>query len=124
MSFSFRLLFICDANFNYVLDKCRVLNKIIEPAIFIFKINTNIISIHIDIEYRNTFFCSYMYSVNTYETVIKFCMMIFRLYAFLERLYYRLMSSLLALVRYRNSGAFSVEAKLYCPVNFGCISRL
>ena len=54
-----------------------------------------------------------MYSVNTYETVMKFCMMIFRLYALLERLYYRLMSSLLALVRYRNSGAFSVEAKIY-----------
>ena len=54
-----------------------------------------------------------MYSVNTYETVIKFCMMIFRLYAFLERLYYRLMCSLLVLVRYRNSGAFSVEAKIY-----------
>ena len=42
--FYFRVLFICDANFNYVLDKCRVLNEIIEPAIVIFKINTNIIS--------------------------------------------------------------------------------
>ena len=28
-------------NFNYFLDKCGVLNEIIEPAIFIFKINTN-----------------------------------------------------------------------------------
>ena len=28
-------------NFNYYLDKCGVLNKIIEPTIFIFKINTN-----------------------------------------------------------------------------------
>ena len=27
-------------NFNYFLDKCGVLNEIIEPAIFIFKINT------------------------------------------------------------------------------------
>ena len=58
---------------------------------------------HVDIEYR-----SYMYSVNTYETLVKFCMMIFRLYALLERLYYRVKSSLLALVRYRNSGSFSV----------------
>ena len=31
-------------NFNYFLDKCGVLNEIIEPAIFIFKINTNKIS--------------------------------------------------------------------------------
>ena len=31
-------------NFNIYLDKCGVLNKIIEPANFIFKINTNIIS--------------------------------------------------------------------------------
>ena len=44
------------SNFNYFLDKCGVLNNIIEPAIFIFKINTNIISMHIDIEYRNTYF--------------------------------------------------------------------
>ena len=28
-------------NCNYYPDKCGVLNKIIEPAIFIFKINTN-----------------------------------------------------------------------------------
>ena len=31
-------------NCNYYLDKCRVLNEIIEPAIVIFKINTNLIS--------------------------------------------------------------------------------
>ena len=31
-------------NFNYYLDKCGVLNEIIEPAIFILKINTNKIS--------------------------------------------------------------------------------
>ena len=37
----FRVLFICDANFNYFLDKCGVLNEILEPAIFIFNINTN-----------------------------------------------------------------------------------
>ena len=54
-----------------------------------------------------------MYTVNTYETLVKFRLMIFRLYALLEKLYYRVMSSLLALVRYRNSGAFSVEAKIY-----------
>ena len=42
--FKFIVLFICDAQFCYFLDKCVVLNKIIEPAIFIRKINTNKIS--------------------------------------------------------------------------------
>ena len=42
--FLFLLFFICDANFNHYLDKCGVLNEITESAIFIFKINTNIIS--------------------------------------------------------------------------------
>ena len=32
------------------------INKILEPVIFIFKINTNKISIHIDIEVHNTIF--------------------------------------------------------------------
>ena len=65
----FRVLFICDANFNYVLDKCGALNKIIEPAIFIFKINTNIIS--------NTRFYRISKLIpissvkNTYETFVK-----------------------------------------------------
>ena len=31
-------------NFNYFVDKCGVLNEIIEQAIFIFRINTNKIS--------------------------------------------------------------------------------
>ena len=35
-------------------DKCGLLNEILEPVIFIFKINTNIISIHIDVEYHKT----------------------------------------------------------------------
>ena len=42
--FSFVFSLFVMLNFNYYLDKCGVLNKIIEPAIFIFKINTNIIS--------------------------------------------------------------------------------
>ena len=41
-------------NFYYFLGKCRVLNEIIEPAIFMFKINTNNVSIHIDVEFQNT----------------------------------------------------------------------
>ena len=32
-----RILFIYDSHFLYFLDKCLVLNKILEPAIFIFK---------------------------------------------------------------------------------------
>ena len=56
-------------NFNYFLDKCGVLNEIIEPAIFIFKINTNIIS--------NTRFYRISKLIpissvkNTYETFVK-----------------------------------------------------
>ena len=40
--------------FFYFTDKCWLFNEILEPAIFIFKINTNIISIHTDVEYHNT----------------------------------------------------------------------
>ena len=38
------ILFIHDAQFQYYLDKCGVFNEILEPAIFIFKIDTNKIS--------------------------------------------------------------------------------
>ena len=41
--------------FFYILPiNAGLLNEILEPVIFIFKINTNIISIHIDAEYHNT----------------------------------------------------------------------
>ena len=42
--FYIRVLFIYDSRFYYFLDKSLVLNKILEPAIFIFKINANKIS--------------------------------------------------------------------------------
>ena len=42
--FLIRVLFIYDAHLYYYLHKCGVLNEIIEPAIFVFKINTNKIS--------------------------------------------------------------------------------
>ena len=42
--FLIRILFIHYAQFQYYLDKCGVLNKILEPGIFIFKIDTNKIS--------------------------------------------------------------------------------
>ena len=41
-------------NFESFTDECWLLNEILEPVIFIFKINTNIISILIDVEYLNT----------------------------------------------------------------------
>ena len=50
------LYFIYDAHILIISLIMGVFNEIIERAIFIFKINTNIISIHIDIEYRNTYF--------------------------------------------------------------------
>ena len=43
-SFSFVYSLFVMRNFNYFLDKCGVLNEIIEPTICIFKINTNKIS--------------------------------------------------------------------------------
>ena len=39
--------------FNFFLDKCGVLNEIFKQVIFIWKIYTNKISIHIDIEFHN-----------------------------------------------------------------------
>ena len=48
------VLFSYDSIFLYFTDKCGLFNEILEPVIFIFKINTNIISIHIDVEYLNT----------------------------------------------------------------------
>ena len=41
-------------NCSYFLGKCGVLNEILEPAIFIFKSNTNKASINIDVEFHNT----------------------------------------------------------------------
>ena len=40
----FLFVYLWCANFNIYFDKCGVLNDLIEPAIFIFKINTNKIS--------------------------------------------------------------------------------
>ena len=42
--FLLRIFFIHDAQFQYYFDKCGVLNEILEPAIFILKIDTNKIS--------------------------------------------------------------------------------
>ena len=56
-------------NFNYYLDKCGVLNEIIEPAIFIFKINTNIISN--TLVYRISKLIHISSVKNTYETFVK-----------------------------------------------------
>ena len=49
-------LFIYDLHFYYFLDKFWVLNEILKPSIFIFKCNTNIMSIHINVEFHNTIF--------------------------------------------------------------------
>ena len=59
-------------HFNYFLDKCGVLNEIIEPAIFIFKINTNkICNTHLRrISKHNLIPISSV--KNTYETLVKF----------------------------------------------------
>ena len=50
--FIIHVLFIYDSDLKYFFDECWVLNEIIEPEIFIFKINTNKISIHIDVEFH------------------------------------------------------------------------
>ena len=45
------------------------------------KINTNKISKHVDIEYHNTYFVPICSLKNTYETLVKLCVMIYQLYA-------------------------------------------
>ena len=42
-------------NFNIFSDKCGALNEILEPAIFIYKTYTNIISKNIDVEFITQF---------------------------------------------------------------------
>ena len=67
-------------NFEYFPDKCGVLNEIYEPTIFIFKSNTNKISIHIYVEFHNTILILWVVK-NTYEISVKFRVMIYLLYA-------------------------------------------
>ena len=50
----FRYSLFMIRNFKYFTDKFWLLNEILEQVFFIFKINTHIISIHIDVGCHNT----------------------------------------------------------------------
>ena len=92
----YSVLFIYDSEIQYIPDKCGVINKILEQAIFIFKSNTNKISIHINVEIHNNFDPIY-----TNEILVSAVRIISVRFG-----YYRVTSSLLVLVRYLNPGDF------------------